>query len=251
MSDAKRNWDYVSKLGLTPLVSDLETYNTVAREGAEETAGYFQTHPIGAPKIGHYRIAHKLIFEFIHPWAGRLRSPGEEVSIAGFAGCISGSLPFDSNIHDAQCRELFDASDKPADRLLLAAFTHARFTRMHPFTDGNGRSSRTVCDAVLREMVGKKGKLREFGADYKQALFHAQETNDLGPLMREMAARSDALSAVAPKGEVVSPFEIAPGFYTKSDVAKGVERALQSTRTVSLSKKTGSLAAKRSKGFAL
>lgn len=215
---------------MTPLVPDLATYKSLASAGIAEALVYFRHYPIESPQVGHYRIAHKLIFDFIHPWAGRLRAPGEEVSIAGFPGCISGSLPFDSAVHDAQCHEIFEGASTISDKLLLAAFTHARVTRMHPFIDGNGRSSRVVCDALLREIVGRKERLREWGGDYKADLFYAQETDDLGPLMRSLASRSNTLEAVAPKGKVPAPFTLVPGFYTKTEVSQGVISALAGTR---------------------
>ena len=210
------------------MVSDFQMYKLLSSEGVAEALRYFRQHPVDTPQVGHYRIAHNLTFDLIHPkWAGNVRKPGEEVSINGIAGTLSGSLPFDSDVHNAQCKEIQATSKNP---LFLAAFTHARVLAMHPFIDGNGRSSRIVCDSMLRSIVGNKERLFAWDDDYKSSLRKTLSTNDLAPLMNNLSARAQGLYQFAPDGPQFSPFSLSAGFYTKRDVIKGVSVALESSR---------------------
>lgn len=75
--------------------------------------------------------------------------------------------------------------DRWSDPIEKAAFAHAELTKIHPFTDGNGRTSRLVMNYLLMQSgippvaITKTGK-----AEYFDTLAVYDETNDIKPLKK-------------------------------------------------------------------
>ena len=64
----------------------------------------------------------------------------------------------------------YDLSSNTLDPIELAAWTHAEFVKIHPFTDGNGRTSRLIMNYQLMKngylpiSIDKKDRLSYYEA---------------------------------------------------------------------------------------
>lgn len=90
-----------------------------------------------------------------------------------------------------QVKEFFSALPQKQDMnaVELAAWTHAEFVRIHPFTDGNGRTSRMIMNyqlmaaGFLPVSIAKETRL-----EYFEALDHYAVNRDLQPFVDMIAA---------------------------------------------------------------
>jgi Fic family protein len=128
-------------------LAEAESYNVVKQyRKIEEMVGYFldPERPFKL-RLSHLLTLHRVALEGISPLAGVLRPGG--VKIFG-----SRHAPPDAWEVPDRLEELCDyINDKWTDKkpLHLAAYVMWRLNWIHPFTDGNGRTSRAVSYFVL------------------------------------------------------------------------------------------------------
>lgn len=130
---------------------------------------------------------HMLLMENILP-GGIYRNV--EVRIAG-----AGFLPPVGEDMLAQVKEFFRHLAEPTERnpLELAAWTHAEFVRIHPFVDGNGRTSRMLMNyqlmlaGFLPVSIAKEQRL-----DYYEALEQYATAGDLTAFVDMVACLEEA-----------------------------------------------------------
>ena len=106
---------------------------------------------------------HQILVENIQP-GGIYRNVNVRITGAGFQ-------PPSPNEMYVQVKGFFtDLSYKAAPPIEFAAWVHAEFVRIHPFTDGNGRVSRMIMnyqlmsDGWLPVSVAKEDRLKYFEA---------------------------------------------------------------------------------------
>ncbi len=105
--------------------------------------------------LRHACIAHWLMFQAVHDWAGQMRRQGELATIAGFVSAEAARIEAEFSLLRSQS-ELWPGLENPewhdaAGFALLLSFQHIRFERIHPFRDGNGRIGRLLLAASLRQ----------------------------------------------------------------------------------------------------
>ena len=74
---------------------------------------------------------------------------------------------------------LEDWKESKKDIFAIANF-HQRFEHIHPFQDGNGRIGRFI---ILRQCIENNIDLIAIDDEYRNALYIAQTTNDINPLV--------------------------------------------------------------------
>ena len=74
---------------------------------------------------------------------------------------------------------LEDWKESKKDIFAIANF-HQRFEHIHPFQDGNGRIGRFI---ILRQCIENNIDLIAIDDEYRNALYVAQTTNDINPLV--------------------------------------------------------------------
>ena len=90
----------------------------------------------------------------MHPWAGELRRPGTlPVGLGQHVSADANRVPRELAMLGAQAGELHAEPWHDAP-LNVVAFCHARFERIHPFLDGNGRVGRLLVASQLRAALG-------------------------------------------------------------------------------------------------
>lgn len=76
-----------------------------------------------------------------------------------------------------------DAADYEQKAIHLAIWAHAEIVRIHPFEDGNGRTSRLLLDWILVRVGLRPIAFEVVRQEYFDCLNHYYRTNDLQPLI--------------------------------------------------------------------
>lgn len=134
---------------------------------------------------------HRVLFDGVRRHAGRIRERGE-----GTEHLIFG--PHRSP-HRDDVRRLLDVVFKRVERDLralddagenfelaairLAVWVHAEIVRVHPFEDGNGRTSRLCAGHLLMKVGLRPVAIEAVKQEYTEALNHYYVAGDLEPLV--------------------------------------------------------------------
>jgi fido (protein-threonine AMPylation protein) len=137
---------------------------------------------------------HAALFRGVKDFAGRIRDRG-----SGSERLVFG--PHRSVHRDDVRRELtavFERAQRglrqvrdldPADEryeheaVCLAVWAHAEIIRVHPFEDGNGRTSRLCAGHVLVQLGLRPVAIEAVKQEYTEALNHYYVRTDLAPLV--------------------------------------------------------------------
>lgn len=136
---------------------------------------------------------HRALFHRVRSHAGRLRGPGEGQEFLVFGpnrsvhrNEVAAKLDEAFRQADSSARQIIDESEAPDHDLraiTLAVCLHAEIIRIHPFEDGNGRSSRLILNWVLLRLRLKPTPIEVPKSEYRDCLNHYFRTRDLGPLV--------------------------------------------------------------------
>ncbi len=100
--------------------------------------------------LGHLKAIHKYVFQDVYEWAGQIRTVqiSKEDSLFALPRHIEsyGKQVFDALARDKHLKGL----DTQRFTELLAHY-HAEINAVHPFREGNGRSTRVFVDQLARE----------------------------------------------------------------------------------------------------
>lgn len=112
---------------------------------------------------------HCIVFGEIYDWAGKWRTEGTNIGIP-----IS-QIPYAVLQYADQVNYYKNNIKSEDDLLRCLAYTHHRYTQIHPFNNGNGRTARLLTDLIAKMNGYRNIQLytREGGEDrekYKAAL---------------------------------------------------------------------------------
>jgi fido (protein-threonine AMPylation protein) len=124
--------------------------------------------------------AHRLLFTNIAPWAGEF-STRQEI-IAGIPGSPPELREGEFTLLEKQMGLLEKAANSDLAKIRIAAFHHSRLLCIHPFRDGNGRTSRALLAHQMRQITGGIKPLLCEKSEYIAALQAAHPEGDLAPL---------------------------------------------------------------------
>lgn len=208
-------WSDIQKSGLLPSVTSLAEYERLAQVGwllANQYLSELNPDPF-APDTS--RNVHELMFGEVHPWAGEFRKPGQSVILGGYPGADSWRIPRELELLQLQTSALYDllgAKNFSAvqQRALVCAYHHARFERVHPFRDGNGRVGRSLFGAALRQLCGGPFEIAwgDIRPDYFAGLKSANKC-DLAPLTNIILTLLNEETVAS----VEFPFRVAPRMF--------------------------------------
>jgi fido (protein-threonine AMPylation protein) len=180
MPQSHHIWRQIQGLGLLPGVDSLEDYEDAVAEGSILAARWLQTEAPDSLSILTAQRVHWLMFQSVHPWAGNLRSSREVATIAGYVAAEAWRIgrEFELLKHQVACWS--ETPELPAEQNVAfqGAFLHARFERIHPFRDGNGRVGR----ALVSEFLRQNGLPLGTGAFDREAYFDALRQANKGNL---------------------------------------------------------------------
>jgi len=120
---------------------------------------------------------HVLVFGELYDWAGKWRTQDTNI------GILKERVPY-AAVEYAEQVNYFKNNITSKDRLIeCLSYTHHRYTQIHPFNNGNGRTARLITDLIsktngyqnIQLYVQDSGNSREI---YKAALKAADNFDD-------------------------------------------------------------------------
>ena len=206
---SEADWLKIQPLGLCERIASKADYDRAVHVNLLLALGWLRDNPVLHPAPGYIRTLHRLLFNDVHPWAGELRRPGTQpVGIGQHVVAGAERIERELVMLQAQTRELAQGPWRD-DPFRIVAFSHARFERIHPFLDGNGRVGRLLVTSQLAAVLGPDFRREPLDRKPYLAALHATDKHLLGPLAALL--RAYALQPLPARSEpIFSPFSIAP-----------------------------------------
>lgn len=152
----------------------------------------------GDYRASHFDLAlilrfHAALFDGVRGHAGRHRRPGFGSEYLTFGpqrsvhrDKVDAELAVVVQGVQRGLRQLLDdpdSSDYEHGALRLAVGAHAEIIRIHPFEDGNGRTSRLCADHILVQCGLWPVPIEAVKQEYTTALNYYYQAGDIGPLL--------------------------------------------------------------------
>ena len=227
-SSSPHRWNQIKRLPIHPQVQTLAQYEDTVSLGIRAAFAFLNSIEVFERLgVADLQTVHFHMFQAVHPWAGQFRTPGQMSVVAGFPAADSSRIGRELELALFQTRQLITfAPSDPIQRLAAMSFLHARYERIHPFLDGNGRSGRTLL-AVQFEAVF--GQLPDFSDQrgYRESI-RATASGDLAPFLRYIGR---SVAVALPSGAWPSTYRIAPRFLEAGEVEPSFEEELHRSIT--------------------
>jgi fido (protein-threonine AMPylation protein) len=203
--------DQIRRLPLNSDIHSLQDYEDAVISGTLDCVAFLRRiRPLDVLTVADFQQAHHQLFKRAHPWAGRFRTPGQMVTIAGLPAADAPRIARELELAWFQTRELIESAysaSNPQEMLAALAFLHVRFERVHPFLDGNGRVGRAILRVQMEKAFGiGPGFTDQTG--YRTSL-RASNRKDLAPLMNYLGVPIGLSMVNQPW---IAPFQVAPRF---------------------------------------
>lgn len=156
--------------------------------------------PFTAPTASLLVDLHRRLFDGIRDHAGRPRGPGqgsERLQFGPNRSVHRDLVPAElESVFEGVRRSLrsFDENRGAAEyeerAVHLAVWAHAQIIRIHPFEDGNGRTSRLIMSGLLARLGLRPIPIEACKSEYTDALnayFHEQDLKPLLDLFLQLA----------------------------------------------------------------
>lgn len=222
-SNPKKSWDHLQAKGLNKGIKTLEQYTLLVTEGLARAYSYLSESGEFVPTLQLLRTVHYLAFGEVHPWAGSFRKPNQSSAIGGYPAADPLRIERELQLANLQYRSML--ADERYCQLSAIAFYHARFERIHPFKDGNGRVGRLIMLSQIEMTHGLDNLSLENRTEYLNAL--KKSPVNLGHLIHYIAGIS---GMDWPYRLLAPPFRIAPLFYDSYENMPPIEEELEKTR---------------------
>ena len=227
-SSSPHRWNQIKRLPLHPQVRTLAQYEEAVSVGIRDAFAFLSSIDVfNHLTVADLQAVHIQMFQAVHPWAGQFRNPGQMAVVAGFPAADSSRIWRELELALFQTRQLItSASGDPIPLLAAMSFFHARYERIHPFLDGNGRSGRTVLAVQFESVFGHLPKFSD-QRGYREAI-RATASGDLGPFVRYIGLNA---GIPLPSGIWPSAYRIAPRFLETGEGEPSFEEDLHRSIT--------------------
>ena len=223
LSSSPHRWNQIKRLPIHPQVQTLAQYEEAVSLGIRAAFAFLSSIEVFERlSVADLQTVHFHMFQAVHPWAGQFRTPGQMAVVAGFPAADTSRIRRELELALFQTRQLITiVSGDPIQILAAMSFLHARYERIHPFLDGNGRSGRTVLAVQFESVFGHLPKFSD-QRGYREAI-RATASGDLGPFVRFIG--QDA-GIPLPSGAWPSAYRIAPRFLEAGELEPSFEEDL-------------------------
>ncbi|HEY0791022.1 MAG TPA: Fic family protein [Chthoniobacterales bacterium] len=207
---SEADWLKIQPLGMCERVVTKADYDQAVHVNLLLALGWVRANPTLHPAPDYIRAVHRLLFDGVHPWAGELRRPGTPPVGIGpnLVGASAERIERELAMLRAQTQELA-AGPWRDDPFSVVAFSHARFERIHPFLDGNGRVGRLLVTSQLASVLGPGLQREPLARKAYLAALRATDKHLLGPLAALLRAYAGQPLPARPEA-IFSPFSMAP-----------------------------------------
>ena len=210
-----------------PEVQTLAQYEERIGRGMRDALAFVRSIDVlNRLTVANLRAVHFHLFKEVHPWAGEFRPIGLMAAIAGYPAADTSRIARELELALHQTRQLMDAASGEKVQLLAAmSFFHARFERVHPYIDGNGRSGRTVLAIQFERVFGCLPAFAD-QRGYREAI-RVTARGDLGPFMRFLGQNA---GVALPTGSWPSAYRIAPRFLETNESEPSFEEDFEQSK---------------------
>ena len=100
-------WNQIRRLPLNSDIHSLQDYEDAVISGTLDCVAFLRRiRPLDVLTVADFQQAHHQMFKRAHPWAGRFRTPGQMVTIAGLPGADAPRIARELELAWFQTREL-------------------------------------------------------------------------------------------------------------------------------------------------
>jgi len=180
--NSNRQWQRIVDAGLCPEITSPAVYEERATAQLNLAFAAAMQDPQPVPTPDRVASIHRIIFSGIHPWAGTFRLMGQTVRFdEGVIGTDSHRVAPDLERISKETVDSLQQSSSPQEQAIAIACYHARYRRVHPFLDGNTRTSAVLLQAQIKAVFGIEQPATQRPDDYKIKLAQAYR-GEVAPL---------------------------------------------------------------------
>jgi fido (protein-threonine AMPylation protein) len=177
-----RQWQRIVEAGLCPEIKDFATYEAKTLIQLQRAFDASMADPQIAPTPARVAALHKIIFEGVHPWAGTFRQLGQTVRFDhGVLGTDAHRVTPDLQRIQEETALALAQARTPQEQAVAVVCYHARYRRVHPFLDGNTRTSAVLLQSQIKAIFQIDQLTPQYPDDYKQKLAQAYR-GEIAPL---------------------------------------------------------------------
>ncbi len=193
MINGEKSWSDAKNSGIYSSIKSIDQYNDICEAGIEKGVRFLNKLDTDKPHSSStLRKVHGLMFEDVAPWAGS--TSDVQMAFGGKTGAPPKIMRDEMNLADSQINEMWKKVRTPCDKMSVVAFTHMREVNIHPFRDGNGRSTRAILESNIDNLFGRDCAPIE-RAEYFKAL-NVADSGNLAPLVKLLAESANIEMAI-------------------------------------------------------
>jgi fido (protein-threonine AMPylation protein) len=183
-----RQWQRIVEARLCPEIKDFAAYESKTLIQLQRAFEASMADPQTAPTPARVAAIHKIIFDGVHPWAGTFRLLGQTVRFdQGVLGTDAHRVTLDLQRIQEETAQALSQAHTPQEQAVAIACYHARYRRVHPFLDGNTRTSAVLLQSQIKAIFQIDLLVPQRPDDYKQKLAQAYR-GEIAPLTNHILA---------------------------------------------------------------
>jgi hypothetical protein len=169
-------WAKIQKAGLCSGIKSFADYTVRYLAQLEEAIDSSVERACLVPGPSDLAAFHNIVFKDIHPWAGEFRKLGQAVTFDGSTpGADAHRIgPALQSLKEETEASLAQAPSDQAKVILISSYLGG-VRRIHPFLDGNTRTSVVVLYGQVTALFGKKERPALASLEFKGMLKNAYE----------------------------------------------------------------------------
>jgi fido (protein-threonine AMPylation protein) len=193
-------WKKIVRVGLVPGVADWPTYERRFLVNMRKARILAVSDARAVPSPDYVRLIHKTIFKDVYLSAGQFRQPGETaVFDHGVCGADAHRIDMELTRLQVEIKAKLAEADEHKKALCVAEYL-GRLRKIHPFKDGNTRTSAILMESQCNALFGANLRPEVSTENFKELLRNAYRGNLVLLANRILAA--EKLSSISENTKV-------------------------------------------------